>query len=241
MNLIKMVNKNEDLAKDKIYQIITEFFNLIEKKTNQVNDSILENINNIVLIEAKQNIPTREGDVIIDLGGDLCDMYEDCLVRILAIVDFKIFPKNLIKHIRTQANINLLERRRLFLIKKYSNILRNLAIELFNNLTKDIKEFLEENNPLNQDNTDIIEQSQEIQELPGNTEFNNSKNKLHKIFDYKLLERVAETNGYEYKWTNGSHKIFEHFKSNKIIVIPAHKIGLGLSIKIQKQIYNNAN
>ena len=54
------------------------------------------------------------------------------------------------------------------------------------------------------------------------------------------MGRLAISNGYEYKRSNGSHDVYEHTKTNKIIVIPAHSLGLGLSIKIQKQIFNNA-
>ena len=64
--------------------------------------------------------------------------------------------------------------------------------------------------------------------------------KYEKIFSYKDMEKLALKNGFIYKWSNGSHNVYEHNETNKIVVIPAHELGLGLSLKIQKQIYTNA-
>lgn len=66
------------------------------------------------------------------------------------------------------------------------------------------------------------------------------KHKIQKIYNYEDMTRLAVSNGYNYKRSSGSHDVYEHAKTNKIIVIPAHSLGLGLSIKIQKQIFNNA-
>lgn len=62
----------------------------------------------------------------------------------------------------------------------------------------------------------------------------------NKVFDYKEMEKIAKLSDYEYKWSNGSHRVYEHKNSKKIIVIPSHELGLGLSKKIQKQIINNS-
>nr|WP_321026989.1 type II toxin-antitoxin system HicA family toxin [Clostridium neonatale]DAW05994.1 MAG TPA: HICA protein [Caudoviricetes sp.] len=65
-------------------------------------------------------------------------------------------------------------------------------------------------------------------------------NKKQKIFNYKELNSLAEKNGYIYRNYNGDHKIYIHQKSNKIVVIPQHTIGYGLSMEIQNQIKINA-
>ena len=62
---------------------------------------------------------------------------------------------------------------------------------------------------------------------------------IEKIFDYKDMSKQAEGNGYIYKWSRGSHNIYEHKASKKIIVIPSHNLGIGLSKKILKQIEAN--
>lgn len=64
--------------------------------------------------------------------------------------------------------------------------------------------------------------------------------KYEKIFNYKELNKLATSNLFEYKYSNGSHQIFENKNTKKIVVIPAHEIGKGLSIKIQKQICCNS-
>lgn len=65
-------------------------------------------------------------------------------------------------------------------------------------------------------------------------------NKKQKIFDYKELNSLAESKGYIYRNYNGDHKVYIHKDSNKIVVIPQHKIGYGLSMEIQEQIKFNA-
>lgn len=62
----------------------------------------------------------------------------------------------------------------------------------------------------------------------------------NKLFDYKEMEKFAKSKNYEYKWSNGSHRIYENKITKKIVVIPSHELGLGLSKKIQKQIVNNS-
>ena len=54
------------------------------------------------------------------------------------------------------------------------------------------------------------------------------------------MSRLAEDNNYIYKRSKGDHRIYEHSDTNKIVVIPAHSLGLGLSVRIQKQIFDNA-
>lgn len=62
-----------------------------------------------------------------------------------------------------------------------------------------------------------------------------------KIFNYKDMEKYALDQDYEFKWSNGtSHKIFQHRRTNKCVVIPSHELGYGLSCKIQKQIALNS-
>lgn len=62
---------------------------------------------------------------------------------------------------------------------------------------------------------------------------------IRKIFDYKEMVALAKSKGYYRKSSTGSHTIYEHHSSNKTIVIPSHDLGLGLSIKIQKDIVRN--
>lgn len=61
--------------------------------------------------------------------------------------------------------------------------------------------------------------------------------KYNYIPNWKDLERIAINKGFSYKSTNGSHRKLEHEKTRKCITIPMHgQMGLGISLKIQKQI-----
>lgn len=87
---------------------------------------------------------------------------------------------------------------------------------------------------------DRLNESDDIEEEIDLTEDACKKHKIQKIYNYEDMGKLALLNGYKYKRSNGSHDVYEHSETNKIIVIPAHSLGLGLSIKIQKQIFNNA-
>ena len=68
----------------------------------------------------------------------------------------------------------------------------------------------------------------------------NATYEIRKIYNYEDMAKLAEEHDYLYKRSNGDHRIYEHSVTNKIIVIPAHTLGRGLSVKIQKQIFKNA-
>lgn len=57
------------------------------------------------------------------------------------------------------------------------------------------------------------------------------------IDDYRELNRLAEKNGYVYKSQSGSHRKFEN-DDGCVVIIPQHTLGVGLSLKIQKNIIN---
>ena len=66
------------------------------------------------------------------------------------------------------------------------------------------------------------------------------ENRLRKIHDYKEMEQLAIKNGYYLKRSRGSHRTYENEITNKTVTIPANKLGTGLSIKLQKDIYANS-
>lgn len=55
-----------------------------------------------------------------------------------------------------------------------------------------------------------------------------------KIFDYKTMDKFLLDNGFEAIRQKGSHKVYFNECTNKTTVVPQHKLGLGLSMKIQK-------
>lgn len=61
-----------------------------------------------------------------------------------------------------------------------------------------------------------------------------------KYVDFKDLIKLAESNDYFYERSNGDHRIYKHNSTGKIVVIPYHNLGQGLSFAIQKQIKLNS-
>lgn len=61
-----------------------------------------------------------------------------------------------------------------------------------------------------------------------------------KYIDFKDLIKLAESNNYFYERSNGDHRIYKHNSTGKIVVIPYHNLGQGLSFAIQKQIKLNS-
>lgn len=61
-----------------------------------------------------------------------------------------------------------------------------------------------------------------------------------KYIDFKDLIKLAESNDYFYERSNGDHRIYKHNSTGKIVVIPYHNLGQGLSFAIQKQIKLNS-
>jgi predicted RNA binding protein YcfA (HicA-like mRNA interferase family) len=59
------------------------------------------------------------------------------------------------------------------------------------------------------------------------------KSKVIKIFDYKKLNKLVQSNGYEEVRQTGDHKIFSNGK--KSIPVPQHNLKFGISAKIQKE------
>ena len=83
------------------------------------------------------------------------------------------------------------------------------------------------------------EKKRQSKENISNITIIKEEQRYRKIFDYKEMLRLAQQNGYEHKRTSGDHLILQHKKSKNIIVIPAHQLGYGLMLEIQKQIRIN--
>ena len=70
---------------------------------------------------------------------------------------------------------------------------------------------------------------------------NNQKEKNYdKIFDYKQMNKLAESNNYKFARFKGDHKIYVHSQTNKIVVIPQHDLKYGIMCGLQRQIKLNA-
>lgn len=102
--------------------------------------------------------------------------------------------------------------------------------------------FNENVNILDKKRSKIIEDLEiKMQKMENQTEDKPNKGQEYKkIFDHKEMNRLAETSGYIFNRTTGSHKVYIHSKTNKLVVIPQHKLEYGLMCGIQKQIKQNS-
>ncbi|MCR1963972.1 type II toxin-antitoxin system HicA family toxin [Clostridium perfringens] len=73
----------------------------------------------------------------------------------------------------------------------------------------------------------------EIRELENLTI---EKCKYIKIFDYKKMCKLAIEKGFKPKRTTGDHLMYEHEKTKQLVPIPAHELGYGLMLEIQKEL-----
>lgn len=64
------------------------------------------------------------------------------------------------------------------------------------------------------------------------------ENRKKNIYDYKEMNKLAVSKGFEYVRSNGDHDIYKHKKTGRVTVIPQRTLSLGLSLSIQKQIMN---
>lgn len=80
----------------------------------------------------------------------------------------------------------------------------------------------------------LRDEGEELTSIIKNFPEKSERSKIQKIFDYKKLNKLVKQNGFEEVRQTGDHKIFSD--GIKSIPIPQHKIGKGLSSKIQGQI-----
>jgi predicted RNA binding protein YcfA (HicA-like mRNA interferase family) len=268
MNLIKKMNEMEIPIQNGFYQFITRFFDTMEKYTDIATDVILHGFEDDIkfiqneddLINIIDKFCTINSNTIIHLNSTyddkkrkldfqqhttkICSTYIDIMT---CYID-KVMANECIPYMKSKKDLDLINKRRLFLLNKYNQTFITLTNELFEDFLNDVILFMKDylldivaNNESmeNKNLNEIIEYIPEENIIIEETSTTTKVPKIKKIFNYKNLQNLALNNGYKYKWSSGDHNIFEHSITNKIIVIPSHTLGLGLSIKIQKQIYKN--
>lgn len=81
-------------------------------------------------------------------------------------------------------------------------------------------------------------QKEALPKKENTLEFSDGNIEYSYIDDYKKLSKLAEDNGFVYVRSNGDHGIFKHDNGCITVIPQGRSIGKGLSIKIQKSIYN---
>ena len=86
---------------------------------------------------------------------------------------------------------------------------------------------------------EINKNNEQIKKIMKELKENKKNNQYKKIFDYKEMVDLARENGYVEDRYNGDHLIMVHSNTNKIVVIPQHKLKYGIMVQIQKQVKAN--
>lgn len=252
MNWIKQFNQTskeiEQLVYDesiKIIMKVEEYYKLAYENLSEVTVIGTANNADITIEDIKDNIYkiTIRSNIIEDLLACINEINLGFITRILDVLSrcIKMFTIKLYAMVNNNKEKMLCKKRlQLWLAK-----MQNQMLDLSNYLNEGLaQEFFDSSEEL------CMTVGEHLSNQFIKTFFNNVKenqnvddiidNKMLNIYDWKDMEELALNNNYKYKYSNGSHRIYEHSNTHKIIVIPSHNLGKGLSIKIQKQIYLNS-
>lgn len=254
MNWIKAFNELQVKYDEKIYDKATQYFESFGEIVAPLEQQFGELLSELMQMYEDSNIADedkmekimntyKEGKLIM---RQIESEYENH--RNQLAVDFKMDVSNLCREIMmfitSKKDVALVKKRILMYLKHSSDKLESLLSELFYGAVWFYKEFITHIKEMVLSSSllesEIKGYSETFDEISNEVEGGLEDFTIKKIFDYKEMESLAKDNGYEYKWSNGSHRIYENTQTNKIVVIPAHDLGLGLSIKIQKQIVKGA-
>ena len=248
LNWIKAFNLMQSKYDEKMYEKATEYFeefdavlSPLERKFGELLTQLMEDIK-CDEIEKKIefiNVCFEEGRDTID---EIEAHYREYRIKLNG--DFKLNINSLcddvLDYVNSHRDFLLLKKRVLVYIKQTSVKLSSLLKELFEGAVWFYREFVLELKKitvtLGEEFSGLIDSEEEEDEDIILTTNNANDFEIKKIFNYKEMEDLAKSRNFAYKWSNGSHRIYENPDTNKIVVIPSHELGLGLSVKIQKQI-----
>ncbi len=134
--------------------------------------------------------------------------------------------KSLAYYSDLQRLSNTIEYRYIQTTQRIAYIVNNIIAETMDSYTELINEEI-----MNTQNI-VNDKLKQVKSVDKRTKIKKISTK--KIFDYKKMNKLLQGNGYKEVRQTGDHKIFSD--GIKSIPIPQHKIGKGLSSKIQGQI-----
>ncbi len=249
MNWIKQFNQTskeiEKLVYDESIKVIIrveDYYKLAYENLSEV--TAISTSNNINISNMKDNVfkVMTYTSIIEDLLLYINEVNMGFITHILKVFSkcIKMFTIELYASVNNNKEKILCKKRLQLWLVKMQNQMMDLANFLDEGLSQ---EFFDNSEELCITIGEYLSK-QFLEKITANKkhqEINYDNNKILNIYDWKAMEELALTNNYKYKYCNGSHRIYEHATTNKIIVIPSHDLGKGLSIKIQKQIYLNSS
>lgn len=239
-----LLKEYENECTELIYEVIDDYYIFCNNELAKIDEAINELTNKIssnleIYRDDKEKL--KEDCLEVDLIG--CEIFESCGNHTKALVKkvhkyYECLTLKVMKSAASYKEMNVLK----FRISSYCRAIDSTIESFIDDIYARVEQIKSDK---------ILEfvkfASEEVIYKFNNRvkyEIEEEKEKLDISrsdgFNYKEVIKLAVDNGYEYKWSRGSHNIYEHKNTNKIVVIPTHTLGLGLSKKIQKQILENA-
>lgn len=242
-NWISVYNMAVEELKNELYDKCSKVYSANEDMFSEIYERVTESYNVTTLHSVEE---LEESDLPIIISGTMKKHKDNIEEAMNEAYEFATIAPIII--LDKCASIAVISEKDFVKMKKRACLTRNGILSQIEYFLKDTVETFSTNMEDYLDSlVDSLEFIEELNkedngvavDLDSDTE-NNKKFRVRKIYDYEEMNKLALSNGYEYQRSTGSHNVYKHRNTNKIIVIPAHSLGLGLSIKIQKQIYNNA-
>ena len=243
LSIEKSINKAVEEIKGELYDICSDVYKTNESMFSEIYEKVTESYNTSTI----KSIDDLKSEELSDFMFEVMEKHQDDIKisitnaykfihnapqRIIERCLTLCIPKNRKEVLKLQKACAVSHRRMVsqvefFIRETVQNFSENM--EGYIDSLFEYIDFLEENNKEDNDS-----------ELLTIEESSKNQYEIKKIYCYEEMAKLAEDNNYVYKRSKGDHRIYEHNVTNKIIVIPAHTLGRGLSIKIQKQIFANA-
>ncbi|EIF6165887.1 type II toxin-antitoxin system HicA family toxin [Clostridium perfringens] len=238
LKILKIYKDIDNVIKDYFTKIENDIVECIEKESDYANEFFINEINRL-----SQNIVNNIDENILEninsVYNSTIESIEEKFSSMLCIAterfcqEEKIFICEFRKLFFEKKHINYFDKR----CDYYKNLCLNTIIEFI-----DVNKFYILDNAINS-SIELIKYIDSLDLLEiifGNTDIRNEKefikNNDFKSLKYLELNKLAEKHGFKFKRQSAtSHAIYSN-KDGKIVIIPQHKIGKGLQIKIMKNI-----
>lgn len=225
--VLKELNRKEKIFTDKYIDLAGEYscktiglvdkvcYSLYTKTCDAIRDSNLTATSDI--LDERINVEVDLFQELAVFEKEKCNKLGAFIKSFFAMPEFQVLRK---------CNKNVYLARKCLIIQK---------VEAINNYTlQDVRDMVEQYVETIKNIQIPTEESEETHSVESDNSYSYTK-----VYDPREMGKLAEENGYERVRTSGDHIIYKHIDSNKIVVIPAHILGKGLMLTIQKQIQNN--
>lgn len=242
MNWVSAFNLAVDEIRDEIYEKCSNVYSANEAMFSEIYEKVTEAYN-ITTIDSVEDLKKPEFN---DLMVGILKAHKDNIMETMKdayefsqVAPFIILRRCISLSRPGQKEFNMVKRRTSLTHKAILAQIEYFLKETIETFSDNMEDYLDSL----VDSFEFLEKLNESDSMEDEIDLSEEVCKKHiiqKIYNYEDMGKLAILNGYNYKRSNGSHDVYEHSETNKIIVIPAHSLGLGLSIKIQKQIFKNA-